>query len=167
MRTIGVEGRCFVVTSNMCVRDASGGSDEGEQAQEQQGPGKQNRKRRKSVLDEDGNEIVLCSQDDDNTLDGVKENGEITTNTKTAKQASCGSKFLSRGGSCIAGPFGDLLAGPQWEDDEGIIVADVDFRDCIRGRLDSDAAGSYSRCVFFSFTQSFVGTWSLLGPWLS
>lgn len=44
-------------------------------------------------------------------------------------------------------PFGDVLAGPQWEDDEGIIYADVDFEDCIRGRLDLDTAGSYSRLV--------------------
>lgn len=115
MRTIGVEGRCFVVGSNMCVREGSGVSDEGEQAQEQQ-------------------------------------------------RANSDSKFISRGGSCIAGPFGDLLAGPQWEDDEGIIFADVDFRDCIRARLDSDAGGSYSRCVSFffsfslpSFEQGFVG----------
>ena len=53
--------------------------------------------------------------------------------------------WASRGGSCIVGPFGDVLAGPQWEDDEGIIYADIDFDDCIRGRLDLDTAGSYSR----------------------
>jgi nitrilase len=52
---------------------------------------------------------------------------------------------VSRGGSSIVSPFGDVLAGPQWEDDEGVIYADVDFDDCIRGRLDLDAAGSYSR----------------------
>jgi nitrilase len=38
-----------------------------------------------------------------------------------------------------------VLAGPQWEDDAGLIYADVDFSDCIRGRLDLDTAGSYSR----------------------
>lgn len=57
-------------------------------------------------------------------------------------------EWVSRGGSCIVGPFGDVLAGPQWEDDEGIIYADLDFDDCIRGRLDLDTAGSYSRYVY-------------------
>lgn len=58
-----------------------------------------------------------------------------------------GKGWVSRGGSSIVGPYGDVLAGPQWEDDEGIIYADVDFEDCIRGRLDLDTAGSYSRLV--------------------
>ncbi|PSR76026.1 carbon-nitrogen hydrolase, partial [Coniella lustricola] len=97
VRTIGVEGRCFVVSSNMCQKQ-------------------KDRKRRKST---NGNH---------------------------------GGAFVSRGGSCITGPFGDILAGPQWEDDEGIIFADVDFRDCIRGRLDSDAGGSYSRNDSFKFS---------------
>jgi nitrilase len=44
-----------------------------------------------------------------------------------------------------------VLAGPQWEDDEGIVCADVDFEDCIRGRLDLDTAGSYSRNDSFRF----------------
>ena len=42
-------------------------------------------------------------------------------------------------------PLGELLGGPQWEDADGIVFADVDFEDCIRGRLDLDVAGSYSR----------------------
>lgn len=58
-----------------------------------------------------------------------------------------GKGWTSRGGSSIVNPFGDVLAGPQWEDDEGIIYADVDLEDCIRGRLDLDTAGSYSRLV--------------------
>lgn len=61
-------------------------------------------------------------------------------------------EFTSRGGSAIVSPFGDVLAGPQWEDDEGIIYADVDFQDCIRGRLDLDTAGSYSRNDSFKFS---------------
>jgi len=61
-------------------------------------------------------------------------------------------EFVSRGGSSIISPFGDVLAGPQWEDEEGLVYADVDFEDCIRGRLDLDAAGSYSRNDSFKFS---------------
>ncbi|KAL8733123.1 MAG: hypothetical protein Q9166_002315, partial [cf. Caloplaca sp. 2 TL-2023] len=57
------------------------------------------------------------------------------------------SEFVCRGGSCVIGPTGDVLAGPLWEVEEGdlLIARDVDFEDCERGRLDLDVAGSYSR----------------------
>lgn len=29
-----------------------------------------------------------------------------------------GERWMSRGGSCIVGPFGEVVAGPVWEDDE-------------------------------------------------
>ncbi|KAI4119457.1 MAG: hypothetical protein LQ338_007269 [Usnochroma carphineum] len=56
-------------------------------------------------------------------------------------------EFVSRGGSCIIGPTGGVIAGPLWEVEEGglLIARDVDFEDCERGRLDLDVAGSYSR----------------------
>lgn len=66
----------------------------------------------------------------------------------------------SRGGSAIIGPLGDVLAGPLW-DKEGIIYADVSYRDrellarrltsqldlsLIDGaKLDFDPVGHYSR----------------------
>jgi len=62
-----------------------------------------------------------------------------------------GEEYLSRGGSCIIGPDGSVLAGPIWEteeEDEGegtLLSMEVDFEDCERGRLDLDVAGSYSR----------------------
>lgn len=182
MRTVGVEGRCFVVSSNMCVKDkaafdVNGGesavAEEGADAdQEPYEPrarrkslvteegfeialpahsveGKKHvQKRRKSVVDENGNEIVLSCEEgtgqngttiEVNNIPGNKVNGAAV------KKTGASEKFISRGGSSIVGPFGDVLAGPQWEDDEGILYADVDFKDCIRGRLDLDAAGSYSR----------------------
>ena len=56
-------------------------------------------------------------------------------------------EFVSRGGSCIVGPAGNVLAGPLWDVEDGglLIVKDVDFEDCERGRLDLDVVGSYSR----------------------
>jgi len=113
-------------------------------------------KRRQSIFDEDGNEIVLSCKGP--TVDDAVSDGPVSptfpgggggggTRSKSAAQtaAHTGDAFVSRGGSSIVSPFGDVLAGPQWEDDEGVIYADVDFDDCIRGRLDLDAAGSYSR----------------------
>ncbi|RSL64314.1 hypothetical protein CEP54_004778 [Fusarium duplospermum] len=152
MRTVGVEGRCFVVSSNMCIPKTGGeinGSappttrgrrnstltEDGFEIALPKSPTRR-RHRRKSVFDEDGNEIVLCCDDD----------GETPAPPSTSSRSQIGkTEFLSRGGSSIVTPFGDVVAGPQWEDPDGLIYADVDFRDCIRGRLDLDAAGSYSR----------------------
>ena len=62
-------------------------------------------------------------------------------------------EFVCRGGSCIVGPAGDVLAGPLWEVEEGgLLMAEVDFADCLRGRLDLDVAGSYSRNDSFKLT---------------
>lgn len=172
MRTIGVEGRCFAVSSNMCVvredADADGSAvadvppyeqergprarrnstiteDGHEIALPAPGGAPKRAGRRKSVIDENGNEIVLsCGDENAGTTIEVNNVPGGKTNSASSK-ARQGADLISRGGSCITGPFGDVLAGPQWEDNEGIIYADVDFKDCIRGRLDLDAGGSYSR----------------------
>ncbi|EAW06974.1 nitrilase [Aspergillus clavatus NRRL 1] len=86
--------------------------------------------------------------------------------------------FVSRGGSCIVGAQGEVLAGPIWEvsaDDapdstatatasapggvpggnavgDGLLLAEIDLDDCERGRLDVDVAGSYSRNDAFRLT---------------
>ncbi|KAI0181718.1 carbon-nitrogen hydrolase [Hypoxylon sp. FL1284] len=201
MRTVALEGRCFVVSSNMCVRDegrstptVSSHHDDHQQHQQQQQGGATNgrrnsfltedgfeialpsspsgrpalpgkgvgRQRRSSVIDEDGNEIVLPDGDPHAASSSaiVEEEEEADRPAEQKKQVeasapkpqSSSTAFLSRGGSSIVSPFGDVLAGPQWEDDDGIIYADADFDDCIRGRLDLDAAGSYSRNDSFKFS---------------
>jgi nitrilase len=87
-----------------------------------------------------------------------------------------GDDFACRGGSCIVGCQGEVLAGPIWEvsaDDapdsavtaraagtdadgnavgDGLLVAEIDLEDCERGRLDMDVAGSYSRNDAFKLT---------------
>ncbi|KAI1427565.1 carbon-nitrogen hydrolase [Xylaria sp. FL1777] len=184
MRTIGTEGRCFVVSSNMCVREGAkdkpqprrnscitkegfeialpaSGSRKGAGSFSASanplaghGAGSASKARRRSVFDEDGNEIVLSSPVESpkskfaataaaapSSSSAVIEEDEVDEN----KAAQPTAKFVSRGGSSIVSPFGEVLAGPQWEDDEGLIYADVDLEDCVRGRLDLDAAGSYSR----------------------
>ncbi|KAK8129914.1 nitrilase [Apiospora kogelbergensis] len=230
MRTIALEGRCFVVSSNMCVR--GGGSSGNQQQQQQQqrvdaaaaspdrqmahriaspshahhggttkrrnsclteegfeialprtaaaaantsgssSPSRARKERRRSIFDDDGNEIVLpCDEKNSavganvvmeedqvvevSVLDDAQQQqvggGLAVTAGKTTAKATADS-FVSRGGSSIVSPTGDVIAGPQWEDDQGVIYADVDFEDCIRGRLDLDAAGSYSRNDSFKFS---------------
>lgn len=51
---------------------------------------------------------------------------------------------LIRGGSCIVGPLGDLLAGPVFGE-ACILTADLDRADLARGKFDFDAVGHYAR----------------------
>lgn len=188
MRTVAVEGRCFVVSSNMCVRDSSSSSSssaantntntningvtDGEPSSPPPLPRTQRRRRnsavtadgneialpssptrarRRSVFDSDGNEIVLSCADDSQPAPAAPATTTTTATTNgeagdaTPKAAGMAPGWLSRGGSAIVSPYGDVIAGPQWEDPEGLVWQDVDMRDCVRGRLDLDAAGSYSR----------------------
>src|SRR5690349_18054471 len=54
------------------------------------------------------------------------------------------AKVLSRGGSCIVSPLGEILAGPNYED-ECILTAELDLGDIARGKFDFDAVGHYAR----------------------
>jgi len=55
-------------------------------------------------------------------------------------------EFVSRGGSCIVDSTGQVLVEPVWEQTDDILInSEVDLDNCIRGRLDLDVAGSYSR----------------------
>jgi nitrilase len=96
------------------------------------------RLRRRSTIIEDGHEIVLPS---------TASNEAIEEHTERKPGSS---EFASRGGSCIVSPSGQVLAGPLWDDDDGLLTVEVDFEDCIRGRLDLDVGGSYSRYVLVS-----------------
>jgi nitrilase len=51
---------------------------------------------------------------------------------------------LMKGGSCIVGPFGDILAGPAFEG-PAILTADINLQDIARGKFDLDVSGHYSR----------------------
>ncbi|GAP85647.2 putative nitrilase [Rosellinia necatrix] len=183
MRTIAIEGRCFVVSSNMCVRGGGGGGGAAAAAAGKpsharrgshktregfeiatpapghgQGHGPAPKARRNSVFDEDGNEIVLGSPVASlpaSEIETTTATGPFSSSSAVIEEEEEGEEkeekegpaaaFISRGGSSVVSPFGDVLAGPQWEDDEGVVYADVDLEDCVRGRLDLDAAGSYSR----------------------
>ena len=56
--------------------------------------------------------------------------------------------ILSRGGSCIVGPLGQVLAGADFER-EIILTADIDLDDITRARQDFDPVGHYARPDIF------------------
>lgn len=60
------------------------------------------------------------------------------------------SEVITRGGSCIVDPFGELLAGPHYGS-ETILLAEIDLSNTVRGKFDLDVAGHYSRSDLFSF----------------
>jgi nitrilase len=58
---------------------------------------------------------------------------------------------LSRGGSAVYGPLGELVAGPLW-DEEGMLLADLDMGAVARGKFDFDVTGHYARPDVFRLT---------------
>ncbi len=57
-------------------------------------------------------------------------------------------EVMCRGGSAIVSPFGEVLAGPLY-DQEGILFAELDPREIVRGKLDFDVTGHYARPDIF------------------
>lgn len=156
MRTIASEGRCFVLSANMCVTrknlpewitgsgPTANGSSRDEKIMSPTLKSPSHRRRSSVIVREEGHELVLP---------GVAESVISDDTTSDAGPGTLGDDFVSRGGSCIIGPVGQVLAGPLWEkEDGGLLVVDADFEDCERGRLDLDVAGSYSRSDAFHLT---------------
>jgi nitrilase len=61
-----------------------------------------------------------------------------------AIQGNDPNTVMMRGGSCIVGPLGKILAGPNF-DGECILTADIDLGDVVRGKYDLDVVGHYAR----------------------
>lgn len=127
MQTVGVEGRCFVLSANQCVRSnelpawvcgsqdspravdatasvaaGTGGGMAGTFQQKQNAP----TSRKLSVTAEGPHEIVWPqSPVDDTTTRRIPE--QITSSGE--------SEYVCRGGSCIVSPLGEVIAGPLWE----------------------------------------------------
>lgn len=110
MRTIGCEGRCFVLSANQCVKKKN-----------------------------------IASWITRNSTNGQKDSDAVNDSKEETVSSEDGEEFACRGGSSIVGPLGEVHAGPLWDDEDGLLTADVDLDDCLRGRLDLDVAGSYSR----------------------
>ena len=58
--------------------------------------------------------------------------------------------ILSRGGSVIISPLGEVVAGPLW-DQEGTLYADLDLAEVAKSKLDFDVTGHYARPDVFAF----------------
>jgi len=52
--------------------------------------------------------------------------------------------IISRGGSCIIGPLGEVLAGPDY-DGPCILTAELDLNEIVRAKYDFDVTGHYAR----------------------
>lgn len=59
-------------------------------------------------------------------------------------------ELLSRGGSVIVSPMGEVLAGPLY-DEEGLLTAEANLEDLVRSKMDFDVIGHYSRDDVFDF----------------
>ncbi|MCE7992534.1 MAG: carbon-nitrogen hydrolase family protein [Roseivirga sp.] len=59
-------------------------------------------------------------------------------------------EVMSRGGSVILSPLGEVLAGPLWGE-EGILTAELDLDVVAKSKLDFDVIGHYSRDDIFEF----------------
>ncbi|EGP88827.1 uncharacterized protein MYCGRDRAFT_69881 [Zymoseptoria tritici IPO323] len=172
VRTIGNEGRCFVLSAISCVKkknlpewiaspykaaEARAGSKEAAVDGVSPPPPAVNglnspvRGRRRSTITvkEEGHELVLPSVDENKASPAARPKAALPSSSSS----SSGDEFACRGGSCITGPRGEVVAEPLWEiEDGGLVIRDVDFEDCERGRLDLDVAGSYSRNDAFKLT---------------
>ena len=63
---------------------------------------------------------------------------------------SASQQTLIRGGSCIIGPLGQILAGPKYGE-ECILSAELDMADLARAKFDFDVVGHYARPDVFRF----------------
>ncbi len=60
-------------------------------------------------------------------------------------------EVMCRGGSAIISPFGEVLAGPLW-DQEGILTAELDLAQVVQGKFDMDVVGHYARPDVFTYS---------------
>ena len=179
MQTVACESRAYVLSANQCVKrknlpswiTGNGGSKQGqEDSVDTSAVGGTKKSRRSSSIvtkTEYNHEITWPCADpeasaDSKPSDPTATNGTIpshldavasedkATETTHPLRDSSDEDYVCRGGSCIISPTGAVLAGPLWEvEDDGLLIATVDFEDCERGRLDLDVAGSYGRMDSF------------------
>ena len=63
-------------------------------------------------------------------------------------QGNAKKTILMNGGSCIISPFGEIIAGPL-RNKTGILTAEIDLNEIIKGQYDFDVKGHYARPDIF------------------
>jgi len=168
MRTVGNEGRCFVLSAISCVKrknlpawiTATGASTANAEPQVNgaSSPATCRRRRSTVTVKEEQHDLVLPSVNQTaSSTSAIAADEDLGVQFKAsifpATSTSSGEDFVCRGGSCIVGPMGNTIVEPLWEvEDGGLLITEADFEDCERGRLDLDVAGSYSRSDAFRLT---------------
>jgi nitrilase len=59
-------------------------------------------------------------------------------------------EVMSSGGSVIVSPMGKIITGPLFGE-SGALIADLDFSEIIKSKLDFDVIGHYARNDIFKF----------------
>ncbi len=67
---------------------------------------------------------------------------------ETFEELSDQPDVMCRGGSVIVSPFGEVIAGPLF-DEEGILYADLDLSEIAKAKVDFDVVGHYARPDIF------------------
>ena len=172
MKTVGCEGRCWVVSGNQCMKKKhlpewiTGRKSAGQRSEERNGAGQANgtaspptllarssrdsgtgRRQSMTARTEENHEIAWKSKDGVETTETIPENA-----LDVGDGNADGEEFVSRGGSMVVNPMGETVAGPLWDKDEDILYAEIDFDDCARGKLDFDASGHYARLDAFKLS---------------
>ena len=157
VQTIAMEGRCIVMSANQCqkrsqlptwITGSTSSNSNSIAVRSNSGAIGAPLSRRKSVTTKDNHEIALPASVSLSKKEQVQVNGESAVSDSQHEP----DEYVSRGGSCIIGPFGNFIREPVWEDSDELVIAEVDFEDCARGKLDFDAAGHYSRSDQFHFS---------------
>ena len=77
--------------------------------------------------------------------------GHVSADWYQPIQGTSPETVLIRGGSCIVGPMGNVLAEPVFNK-EALIMAEIDLDDIPRARFDMDNAGHYTRPDVFDLS---------------
>jgi nitrilase len=70
------------------------------------------------------------------------------TDLATLQELDNQPDIICRGGSAIVSPFGEIVEGPLY-DKEGILFANLDPAEIIKGKVDFDVMGHYARPDIF------------------
>lgn len=62
------------------------------------------------------------------------------------------SNRLNGGGSSVIGAASRILAGPMPGDEEGLLCAEIDLKDCVRAKVVHDYSGHYNRPDVFTLS---------------